>query len=256
MRVVGPCHTTRSALRPGVAAGQDRPLHIRMAGHGPTVGLSPGGERSEDHRSSLRQLGEAVDVLAALPGRIEFVADITGTTRINESPRTTPGSPVSASARCLRAAPSTGMDDTKAAEWIAAQTTGGKGEFAQFAVSGAREGDAFAHEATRVPARFDKLKRPQMAVRPAHRRARRTGHRRMTARSLVLVELGARLGWLRHRSLAATELSGTGTVGGLMLDRLVADGALTGWNPSFSPGPSAVSGVAVSRSAPCGSHRR
>ncbi|MFC8520438.1 glycosyltransferase family 2 protein [Streptomyces sp. NPDC057257] len=34
-----------------------------------------------------------------------------------------------------------------------------------------------------------------------------------------------------HEVLAQAERSGTGTVGGLMLDRVAADGALTGWDP-------------------------
>ncbi|MET8947225.1 hypothetical protein ABZX30_27640 [Streptomyces sp. NPDC004542] len=53
-----------------------------------------------------------------------------------------------------------GMDDAEAAERIAAWTAGGEGEFAQFAVSGAREGVAFAHGAARAPALFDQLNDP------------------------------------------------------------------------------------------------
>nr|BFD87142.1 hypothetical protein StreXyl84_65430 [Streptomyces sp. Xyl84] len=39
-----------------------------------------------------------------------------------------------------------GMDHAEAVERIAAWTTGGEGDFAQFAVSGAREGVAFSRE--------------------------------------------------------------------------------------------------------------
>ncbi|MEV6841682.1 hypothetical protein AB0N17_46040, partial [Streptomyces sp. NPDC051133] len=37
-------------------------------------------------RSALREMGEAVDVLAALPGRIEFAEQSAGVTRFNQSP--------------------------------------------------------------------------------------------------------------------------------------------------------------------------
>lgn len=43
----GRARTARSA-RPGVAAGEDRPLLIRTAGHSPSVGLPQRGERGED----------------------------------------------------------------------------------------------------------------------------------------------------------------------------------------------------------------
>ncbi|GAB2326677.1 hypothetical protein [Streptomyces variabilis] len=110
-------------------------------------------------RSALRQLGEAVDVLAALPGRTEFVADIAGTTRINQSPYHAWKAGFRECAMLSRGS-EYGMDDAEAAERIAAWTAGGEGEFAQFAVSGAHEGVAFAREAARVPARFDKLNDP------------------------------------------------------------------------------------------------
>jgi hypothetical protein len=111
-------------------------------------------------RSALRQLGAAVDVLAALPGRTEFVADIAGTTRVNQSPYHAWKAGFRECAMLTRGS-EYGMDDTEANERIAAWTAGGEGEFAQFAVSGAREGVVFAREAARLPDRFDKLNDPE-----------------------------------------------------------------------------------------------
>ncbi|KPI06153.1 hypothetical protein OK006_6582 [Actinobacteria bacterium OK006] len=110
-------------------------------------------------RSALRQLGEAVDVLAALPGRTEFIKDIAGTTRINQSPYHAWKAGFRERAMLSRGS-EYGMDDAEAAERIAAWTGGGEGEFAQFAVSGAQEGVAFAREAARLPEQFDKLNDP------------------------------------------------------------------------------------------------
>lgn len=110
-------------------------------------------------RSALRELGDAVDVLAALPGRTEFTADIAGTTRINQSPYHAWKAGFRECAMLARGS-EYGMDDTEAAERIAAWTAGGEGDFAEFAISGAREGVDFAHEAARVPALFDKLNDP------------------------------------------------------------------------------------------------
>lgn len=110
-------------------------------------------------RSALREIGDAVDVLAALPGRTEFTADIAGTTRINQSPYHAWKAGFRECAMLSRGS-EYGMDDAKAAERIAAWTTGGEGEFAEFALSGAREGVAFAHEAARVRDEFDQLNDP------------------------------------------------------------------------------------------------
>lgn len=110
-------------------------------------------------RSALREMGEAVDVLAALPGRTQFVADIAGTTRINQSPYHAWKAGFRECAMLARGS-EYGMDDTESTERIAAWITAGEGEFAPFAVSGAREGVAFARAAARVPTRFDKLNDP------------------------------------------------------------------------------------------------
>lgn len=111
-------------------------------------------------RAALRQLGTAVDVLAALPGRADFTPDIAGTTRINQSPYHAWKAGFRECAMLSRGS-EYGMDIAEAAERIAAWTTSsGDGEFGQFAVAGAREGIVFAHQAAHCPALFDKLNDP------------------------------------------------------------------------------------------------
>ncbi|MFI6658067.1 hypothetical protein ACIBL8_21390 [Streptomyces sp. NPDC050523] len=110
-------------------------------------------------RSALRELGDAVDVLAALPGRTQFAQDIAGTTRINQSPYHAWKAGFRECAMLKRGS-EYGMEEQEAAERIAAWMAGGDGEFARFALSGAREGVAFAAEAARVPAAFDQLNDP------------------------------------------------------------------------------------------------
>lgn len=110
-------------------------------------------------RSALRDLGDAVDVLAALPGRVEFTPDIAGTTRINQSPYHAWKAGFRECAMLSRGS-EYGMGDAETAERIAAWIAGGEGEFAAFAVLGAREGVAFAHEAARAPELFAKLNDP------------------------------------------------------------------------------------------------
>ncbi len=110
-------------------------------------------------RSALRELGEAVDVLAALPGKIEFTVAIAGTTRINQSPYHAWKAGFRECAMLARGS-EYAMGEGETAERIAAWTAGGAGEFARFAVFGAREGVAFAHEAERTPQLFDRLNDP------------------------------------------------------------------------------------------------
>ncbi|WP_105973504.1 hypothetical protein [Streptomyces geranii] len=113
--------------------------------------------------SALRDLGDAVDVLAALPGRVEFTPGIAGTTRINQSPYHAWKAGFRECAMLSRGS-EYGMGDAETAERIAAWTAGGEGEFAEFAVAGAREGIAFAREAARAPALFGQLNDPGWLV--------------------------------------------------------------------------------------------
>ncbi|MFF4136620.1 hypothetical protein ACFY1B_34945 [Streptomyces mirabilis] len=152
-------------------------------------------------RSAFRQLGEAVDVLAALPGRTQFIKEIAGTTRISQSPCHAWKAGFRECAM-LSHGSEYNMDDREAAERIAAWTGGGEGEFAQFAVSGAREGVAFAGEGP-WPGAVRQDQRSGVAARTVHHQARRAGGRWVN-RGLVLVEPGGhRAGGHRHGTLAA-----------------------------------------------------
>ncbi|WP_406358493.1 hypothetical protein [Streptomyces sp. NBC_00658] len=93
-------------------------------------------------RSALRELGDTVDVLAALPGRTRFVADVAGTTRIDQSPFHAWKAGFREVAMLSRGC-EYGMDARDGAARIAAWTRGGEGEFAEFALSGARAGASF-----------------------------------------------------------------------------------------------------------------
>lgn len=110
-------------------------------------------------RSALRQLGEAIDVLAALPGRIEFTAQIAGTTMINQSPY---HAWKAAFRECamLTHGSEYGMNDAERTERLAAWTAGGQGEFTEFTTAGAREGIALAHQATANPTELRHLNDP------------------------------------------------------------------------------------------------
>lgn len=110
-------------------------------------------------RGALRQLGEAVDVLAALPGRTEFAAEIAGTTRIDQSAYHAWKAGFRECAMLTRGS-EYGMSDQETAVRIATWTQAAEGEFAPYAVAGARQGVEFAHEAADDPALFDRLNDP------------------------------------------------------------------------------------------------
>ncbi|MEV7159248.1 hypothetical protein AB0N77_32305 [Streptomyces misionensis] len=110
-------------------------------------------------RSALREMGEAVDVLAALPGRIEFAQHTAGVTRFNQSPFHAWKAGFRECAMLARGS-EYGMADDDAHQRVQAWTTSHSGEFAAYAAAGPREGVAFAREATRHPQRFDHLNDP------------------------------------------------------------------------------------------------
>jgi hypothetical protein len=110
-------------------------------------------------RSALRDLGHAVDVLAALPGRVEFTTQVAGTTRCNQSPFHAWKAGFRECAMLSRGS-EYGMSDQGSADRIAAWQHCGQGEFAQYAVSGAHEGVAFAADFARRPREFDRLNDP------------------------------------------------------------------------------------------------
>ncbi|MFC9225220.1 hypothetical protein ACFT8W_31610 [Streptomyces hygroscopicus] len=110
-------------------------------------------------RSALREMGEAVDVLAALPGRIEFAQETAGITRFNQSPFHAWKAGFRECAMLARGS-EYGMANDGARQRVEAWTTSHSGEFAAYAAVGAREGVAFAREAARDPRRFDHLNDP------------------------------------------------------------------------------------------------
>ncbi|WP_030802153.1 hypothetical protein [Streptomyces sp. NRRL S-337] len=110
-------------------------------------------------RSDLREMGEAVDVLAALPGRIEFAQETAGITRFNQSPFHAWKAGFRECAMLARGS-EYGMANDEARQRMEAWTESRCGEFASHAAAGAREGVAFAREAARDPKLFDHLNDP------------------------------------------------------------------------------------------------
>ncbi|MFQ6144376.1 hypothetical protein ACLMNJ_15025 [Streptomyces seoulensis] len=126
----------------------------------PVNGLSYGyGGLKLLRRSALREMGTAVDVLAALPGRIEFARQRAGVTRFNQSPFHAWRAGFRECAMLARGS-EYGMADNDAHHRVEAWTTSHEGEFASYAAAGAREGVVFAREAVRDVKRFDHLNNP------------------------------------------------------------------------------------------------
>jgi hypothetical protein len=110
-------------------------------------------------RSALREMGEAIDVLAALPGRIEFAHETAGITRFNQSPFHAWKAGFRECAMLARGS-EYGMADDDARQRVEAWTASHNGQFASYAAAGAREGVDFARDAARAPKRFDHLNDP------------------------------------------------------------------------------------------------
>jgi hypothetical protein len=109
-------------------------------------------------RSALRELGTAVDVLAALPGHTEFAPVVAGVTRFNQSPYLAWKAGFRECAMLARGS-EYGMTDEETLARIAAWTASGAdsdGEFAAYAAAGARDGLAFARDAARDLGRLDR----------------------------------------------------------------------------------------------------
>lgn len=126
----------------------------------PVNGLSYGyGGLKLIRRSALREMGEAVDVLAALPGRIEFADQTAGITRFNQSPFHAWKAGFRECAMLARGS-EYGMADDDARQRVEAWAASRDGDFAPYAAAGAREGIAFAREAARDAKQFDRLNDP------------------------------------------------------------------------------------------------
>ncbi|QRX93324.1 hypothetical protein [Streptomyces noursei] len=110
-------------------------------------------------RSALREMGEAVDVLAALPGRVEFAEQSAGVTRFNQSPFHAWKAGFRECGMLARGS-EYGMADEDARHRVAAWINSRDGEFATYATAGAREGVAFARAAAHDPKVFDHLNDP------------------------------------------------------------------------------------------------
>ncbi|MFD4172828.1 hypothetical protein [Streptomyces anulatus] len=110
-------------------------------------------------RTALREMGQAVDVLAALPGRIEFCRQTAGTTLFNQSPFHAWKAGFRECAMLARGS-EYGMTDASAQERIDAWTASSEGDFASWAAGGARDGLDFALTAGRDPERFEALNDP------------------------------------------------------------------------------------------------
>ncbi|MGW0668966.1 hypothetical protein [Streptomyces sp. NPDC002746] len=110
-------------------------------------------------RSALREMGKAVDVLAALPGRVEFSHQTAGVTRFNQTPFHAWRAGFRECAMLARGS-EYGMTDASAQERIAAWTASRDGEFAAYSAAGARDGVDFAKAAARNPQHFEALNDP------------------------------------------------------------------------------------------------
>ncbi|MGW2375526.1 hypothetical protein [Kitasatospora sp. NPDC001683] len=109
--------------------------------------------------SALREMGQAVDVLAALPGRVEFSPHTAGTTLFNQTPFHAWKAGFRECAMLARGS-EYGMTDASAQERIDAWTASKDGDFADYAAAGARDGLEFARTAARDPKRFEALNDP------------------------------------------------------------------------------------------------
>jgi hypothetical protein len=94
-------------------------------------------------RDALRHLGEAVDVLAALPGRVEFCEQVAGTTRFDQSPYHAWKAAFREVAMLTRGC-EYGADADTTREQIRAWTTPAGGRFTSWVQRGAADGTAFA----------------------------------------------------------------------------------------------------------------
>lgn len=109
--------------------------------------------------AALRQLGDAVDVLAALPGRVEFTDTAAGVTRFNQSPYHAWRAGFRECAMLSRGS-EYGMEDALARARVSAWRDSRTGEFASYAALGARDGVDFARAAARDASRFAALNDP------------------------------------------------------------------------------------------------
>ncbi|MFG1921072.1 hypothetical protein [Cryptosporangium sp. NPDC048952] len=129
--------------------------------HNPVNGLTYGyGGLKLIRSAALRDLGEAVDVLAALPGEIEFVGTPAGTTRIDQSAYHAWKAGFRECAMLARGCEYGATSTTSQQRRITAWTSGGTGPHADEAAFGAREGLTFAAASADDPIAWAQLNDP------------------------------------------------------------------------------------------------
>ncbi|MEU9603395.1 hypothetical protein [Streptomyces sp. NPDC048057] len=152
------------AIDPGFDPGVE-PLAERVsmrvwAARNPVTGDTYGyGGLKLIRRSALREMGQAVDVLAALSGRTEFTDRVAGVTRFNQSPFHAWKAAFRECAMLTRGS-EYGMSTERTRERIEAWAAARDGEYAEFVAAGARQGIAFAQAAAHCPGRFEHLNDP------------------------------------------------------------------------------------------------
>lgn len=110
-------------------------------------------------RDALRQLGEAVDVLAALPGRVEFHEQVAGTTRFDQSPYHAWKAAFREVAMLTRGCEYGANTDTTR-EQIRAWTSPAGGRFTPWVQQGAADGTAFAQATPQGALAWQRLNDP------------------------------------------------------------------------------------------------
>ncbi|WP_019611256.1 hypothetical protein [Nocardiopsis sp. CNS-639] len=134
-------HTTFT-LEPD-ALGEDVAMRVWKAAN-PVTGRAYGyGGMKLISRDALRHLGEAVDVLAALPGRVEFLEQVAGTTRFDQSPYHAWKAAFREVAMLTRGC-EYGADTDTTREQLRAWSAPAGGRFTRWVQRGARDGTAFA----------------------------------------------------------------------------------------------------------------
>ncbi len=110
-------------------------------------------------RSALREMGQAVDVLAALPGQVEFCRQTAGVTQFNQTPFHAWKAGFRECAMLARGS-EYGMTDASTQERIGAWTASSTGDFAAYSAAGAYDGLDFAAASGRDSQCFESLNDP------------------------------------------------------------------------------------------------
>jgi hypothetical protein len=110
-------------------------------------------------RSAMRAMSEKVDVLAGLPGQVEFTAEVAGYTRFNQSPYHTWRAGFRECSMLSRGS-EYGMSASGTDQRIAAWLNSARGDFSAWARQGAADGVAFARQSGGDFATWDLINDP------------------------------------------------------------------------------------------------